>query len=53
MGSRAVKLLQEEKTNLAIGYVDGQIIEVSIDEATSKKSEFDEKLYELANSLSR
>ena len=53
MGSRAVTLLQEEKTNLAIGYVDGQIIEVSIDEATSKSSEFNEKLYELANSLSR
>ena len=53
MGSRAVTLLQEEKTNLAIGYVDGQIIEVSIDEATSKSSEFNERLYELANSLSR
>ncbi len=53
MGSRAVRLLEEGKTNLAIGYVDGSIIEVSIDEAVSKKSEFDEKLYELANSLSR
>lgn len=53
MGSRAVKLLEEGKTNLAIGYVDGSIIEVSIDEAVSKRSEFDEKLYELANSLSR
>ena len=53
MGSRAVRLLEEGKTNLAIGYVDGSIIEVSIDEAVSKKSEFDERLYELANSLSR
>ena len=53
MGSRAVRLLEDGKTNLAIGYVDGNIIEVSIDEAVSKKSEFDEKLYELANSLSR
>lgn len=53
MGSRAVRLLEEGKTNLAIGYVDGSIIEVSIDEAVSKRSEFDEKLYELANSLSR
>lgn len=53
MGSRAVKMLEDGKTNLAIGYVDGNIIEVSIDEAVSKKSEFDERLYELANSLSR
>lgn len=53
MGSRAVRLLEEGKTNLALGYVDGSIIEVSIDEAVSKKSEFDERLYELANSLSR
>lgn len=53
MGSRAVRLLEDGKTNLAIGYVDGNIIEVSIDEAVSKKSEFDERLYELANSLSR
>ncbi|MDU2559060.1 MULTISPECIES: 6-phosphofructokinase [Anaerococcus] len=53
MGSRAVRLLEDGKTNLAIGYVDGSIIEVSIDEAVSKKSEFDERLYELANSLSR
>ena len=50
-----LRLFEDEdgKTNLAIGYVDGSIIEVSIDEAVSKKSEFDERLYELANSLSR
>ena len=53
MGSRAVELLSEEKTGLAIGYVNGQIIEVSIEEATSVKSVFDENLYDLANSLSR
>lgn len=53
MGSRAVNMLEDGKTNLAIGYVNGNIIEVSIDEAVSKKSEFDERLYELANSLSR
>ena len=46
-------MLSEGKTNLAIGYVNGNIIEVSIDEAVSKKSEFDENLYDLANSLSR
>ena len=53
MGARAVELLSEERTGLALGYVNGQIIEVSIDEATSVKSEFDESLYDLANSLSR
>ncbi|MDO5048015.1 MAG: 6-phosphofructokinase [Anaerococcus sp.] len=53
MGARAVELLEAGKTDLALGYVNGEIIEVSIEEATSKKSEFDERLYELANSLSR
>ncbi|MCI7238780.1 MAG: 6-phosphofructokinase [Anaerococcus sp.] len=53
MGARAVELLYEEKTDIALGYVNGEIIEVSIEDATSKKSEFNEKLYEVANSLSR
>ncbi len=53
MGARAVKLLEEEKTDIALGYVGGKIIEVSIEEATKKKSVFDENLYEIANSLSR
>lgn len=53
MGARAVDLLKEEKTDLAIGYVDGKLIEVSIEEAVSKKSEFEERLYELANNLSK
>ncbi|WP_262122515.1 6-phosphofructokinase [Anaerococcus sp. Marseille-Q5996] len=53
MGARAVELLAEEKTNLAIGYVDGSLIEVSIEDAVSTKSQFDEHLYELANNLSR
>ena len=53
MGARAVELLSEEKTNLAIGYLDGSLIEVSIEDAVSTKSQFDEHLYELANNLSR
>ena len=53
MGARAVELLSEEQTNLAIGYRNGKLIEVSIDEATSVKSTFPEDLYDLANSLSR
>lgn len=53
MGARAVELLQEEKTGLAIGYANGKLIEVSIDEAINSKSQFNEKLYALANNLSR
>ena len=53
MGARAVELLSEEKTGIAIGYKNGKLIEVSIDEATTVKSVFDENLYDLANSLSR
>ena len=53
MGARAVDLLIEEKTDLAIGYVDGNLIEVSIEEAVSQKSQFKENLYELANNLSK
>lgn len=53
MGAHAVELLQEEKTGLAIGYANGTLIEVSIDEAINSKSQFNEKLYALANNLSR
>lgn len=53
MGARAVELLSEEKTNLAIGYVDGELIEVSIKDAVNTKSQFDEHLYQLANNLSK
>lgn len=53
MGAHAVELLQEEKTGLAIGYANGKLIEVSIDEAVNSKSQFNEKLYALANNLSR
>ena len=53
MGAHAVELLQEEKTGLAIGYANGKLIEVSIDEAINSKSQFNEKLYALANNLSR
>lgn len=53
MGARAVELLSEEKTNLAIGYVDGELIEVSIEDAVNTKSQFDVHLYQLANNLSK
>lgn len=53
MGARATELLKEEKTNIALGYVDGKITQVSIDEAVSTKGDFNEGLYELANKLSK
>ena len=53
MGARAVELLGEEKTNLVIGYVDGKLVEVNIEDAVNKESQFDEQLYELANTLSK
>ncbi|MDU5504391.1 MAG: 6-phosphofructokinase [Anaerococcus vaginalis] len=53
MGAKASELLNEEKTNIALGYVDGKITQVSIDEAVSIKGDFNEDLYELANKLSK
>ncbi|WP_058990556.1 MULTISPECIES: 6-phosphofructokinase [Anaerococcus] len=53
MGAKATELLNEEKTNIALGYVDGKITQVSIDEAVSTKGDFNESLYELANKLSK
>lgn len=53
MGAKAAELLNEEKTNIALGYVDGKITQVSIDEAVSIKGDFNEEFYELANKLSK
>lgn len=53
MGAHAVELLLEEKTGFAIGYANGKLIEVGIDEAINSKSQFNEKLYALANNLSK
>lgn len=53
MGAKATELLKDGKTNIALGYVDGKITQVSIDEAVSTKGEFNESLYELANKLSK
>ncbi|MDU2201837.1 MAG: 6-phosphofructokinase, partial [Anaerococcus hydrogenalis] len=49
MGAKAAELLNEEKTNIALGYTDGKITQVSLDEAVSIKGDFNEDLYELAN----
>ncbi|MDU6546961.1 6-phosphofructokinase [Anaerococcus vaginalis] len=53
MGATAAELLNEEKTNIALGYTNGKINQVSIDEAVSMKSDFNEDLYKLANKLSK
>lgn len=53
MGATAAELLNEEKTNIALGYTNGKINQVSIDEAVSMKSDFNEELYKLANKLSK
>ena len=53
MGAKAAELLNEEKTNIALGYTDGKITQVSLDEAVSIKGDFNENLYELANKLSK
>lgn len=53
MGERAVDLLKDDKTDLALGYKNGQIVEVSLEEAVNTQSTFKENLYELANKLSK
>lgn len=53
MGATAAELLNEEKTNIALGYTNGKINQVSIDEAVSMNSDFNEDLYKLANKLSK
>ncbi|MGO3018712.1 MAG: 6-phosphofructokinase, partial [Anaerococcus sp.] len=35
MGGRAVDLLKDDKTDLALGYKNGQIVEVSLEEAVN------------------
>lgn len=52
MGYRAVELLLEGKSSRVIGVKGGKIIDMDTDEALSLPSTFDEKLYEIANTLS-
>lgn len=53
MGAKAAELLKAEQTNIALGYTNGEITQVSLDEAVSIKGDFNESLYELANKLSK
>lgn len=52
MGARAVELLMEEKTQRVIGIKGGDIIDLDTNEALAIPRKFDEKLYEIAKSLS-
>ncbi|MDP4145045.1 MAG: 6-phosphofructokinase [Bacillota bacterium] len=53
MGVKAVELLIEGKTSRVVGMRDGQIVDDDIDEALAMPRKFDEKLFEIANMLSK
>lgn len=53
MGAKAVELLAEDKSNIALGFKNGQIIQVPIKDAIGVKYVFNEDIYELANELSK
>ena len=52
MGVRAVELLLEGKSARVVGIKDDKIIDMEINEALSKKKEFDKKSYQMAQILS-
>lgn len=52
MGYKAVELLEEGSSSMAIGQRDGKIIAMPINEAIAIPHDFDEALYEMANVLS-
>ncbi len=51
LGNRAVELLMEGKSSLAVGMKDGQIITMPIPEAVEVKRQFNTELYAIANIL--
>lgn len=51
-GAKAVEVLLEDKKSRVIGIKNGQIIDMDITEALSMKSQFNERLYNIANALS-
>lgn len=53
MGAKAVELLRDEATDIALGYKNGELIQVSLEDAIGAKRLFNEKLYDLANRLSK
>ena len=53
MGAKAVEVLMEGKTSRVIGIRNNQIIDDDIDEALAIERKFDEKLYNIAEVLSK
>lgn len=53
MGSKAVDLLLEGKTNRVVAYRDGEFCDYDIDEALNMTKDIDEHLYSLTQKLSR
>lgn len=52
LGTRAVELLIEGKSSLAVGVKGGKVIDMPITEAVNVKKEFDVELYTIASMLS-
>lgn len=52
LGVRAVELLLEGRSSLAVGLKDGQVYDMPIPEAVTKKSEFNTELFTIASMLS-
>lgn len=53
MGVKAVEVLLEGKTSRVIGMREGKIMDQDIDEALAIPRKFDDKLYDIANMLSK
>lgn len=53
MGSKAVELLLEGKTSRVVGIKENQIFDQDIDEALALERHFDEKLYAIAEEISK
>ncbi|MBQ7408035.1 MAG: 6-phosphofructokinase [Clostridia bacterium] len=49
---KAIDLLLDKQTNKVVGIKDNKIIDCDINEALSKKREFDKELYDIAHNLS-
>ena len=52
MGYYAVELLENDIGNRVVGMQNGKIVDFDIQEALSMKKPFDEKLYQIANTIS-
>ena len=52
MGYYAVELLENDIGNRVVGMQQGKIVDFDIQEALSMKKSFDEKLYQISNTIS-